>query len=361
MTILTGRPRFRDAAALHRRLHRHVRHRRAHRDHVRGDPVRPAGDRHVLRRRPLPLHHLRRRPSSRSSAGCTTGSRRSPGSMYYERPGQISFWILFVGTNLLFFPMHIVGLLGMPRRVYTYPDGLGWTAYNLVETIGGFVTLAGILLLLGNLVVSATSAAPAAGPDPVARADARVDDQLAAAGVQLRGHPEGLERRTRTGTPPTASATAAALARRSLVLERRARAARGRRSIDARLRRGRPDAARVAVAARAGARALAASSSMLVIDQYGVAGDHGDLRACWRWSRLALDRSRRSNDGLRRRSPARRRPHASRTGAAGGAWRSWSRPRRRSSAPSSAPTSTCASRHRTGRRTGSRSRRSSCR
>jgi cytochrome c oxidase subunit I+III len=87
------------------------------------------------------------------------------GKLYYELPGQISFWVLFVGTNLLFFPMHIVGLLGMTRRVSTYPDGLGWTAYNLAETIGGFVTLAGILLLLGNLFYSYLRA-PAAGPDP---------------------------------------------------------------------------------------------------------------------------------------------------------------------------------------------------
>jgi cytochrome c oxidase subunit I len=87
------------------------------------------------------------------------------GRMYFERPGQISFWIIFVGTNLLFFPMHIVGLLGMPRRVYTYPGGIGWTVYNVLESVGGFVTLAGILLLLGNLVVSYRRG-PAAGPDP---------------------------------------------------------------------------------------------------------------------------------------------------------------------------------------------------
>jgi len=87
------------------------------------------------------------------------------GKLYFERPGQISFWIIFVGTNLLFFPMHIVGLLGMTRRVSTYPSGLGWTAYNLAETIGGFVTLAGILLLLGNLFVSYFRGPPA-GPDP---------------------------------------------------------------------------------------------------------------------------------------------------------------------------------------------------
>jgi len=87
------------------------------------------------------------------------------GKLYFERPGQISFWLIFLGTNLLFFPMHIVGLLGMTRRVYTYPSGLGWTAYNLAETIGGFITLAGILLLLGNLFVSYRRGAPA-GPDP---------------------------------------------------------------------------------------------------------------------------------------------------------------------------------------------------
>src|SRR2546430_9052499 len=53
------------------------------------------------------------------------------GRLYFELPGQISFWIIFAGTNLLFFPMHIVGLLGMPRRVYTHPEGLGWSASNL--------------------------------------------------------------------------------------------------------------------------------------------------------------------------------------------------------------------------------------
>jgi cytochrome c oxidase subunit 1/cytochrome c oxidase subunit I+III len=87
------------------------------------------------------------------------------GRMYFERPGQISFWLIFIGTNLLFFPMHIVGLLGMTRRVYTYPDDLGWTGYNLAETIGGYVTLAGILLLFGNLVRSYFRG-PVAGPDP---------------------------------------------------------------------------------------------------------------------------------------------------------------------------------------------------
>ena len=139
--------------------------RRAHRDHVRGDPVRPAG----RRTRYFVLAHFHYIIFGAAVfpifGGMYYWFPKVTGKLYFERPGQISFWILFVGTNLLFFPMHIVGLLGMSRRVYTYPSGLGWGAYNLAETVGGFVTLAGILLLLGNLVVSYRRGA-AAGPDP---------------------------------------------------------------------------------------------------------------------------------------------------------------------------------------------------
>jgi cytochrome c oxidase subunit I+III len=87
------------------------------------------------------------------------------GRMYHERWAQASFWVTFVGTALTFFPMHIVGLLGMPRRVYTYPSGLGWAAYNLAETIGGFILAGGLLLILGNLAWSLVRG-PASGADP---------------------------------------------------------------------------------------------------------------------------------------------------------------------------------------------------
>jgi cytochrome c oxidase subunit I+III len=76
------------------------------------------------------------------------------GRMYHERWGQASFWVTFAGMNLTFFPMHIVGLLGMPRRQYTYPSDLGWTGYNLVESIGAYLLAAGLLMVAVNLAVS---------------------------------------------------------------------------------------------------------------------------------------------------------------------------------------------------------------
>jgi hypothetical protein len=68
--------------------------------------------------------------------------------MLDERLGRWNFWLLFLGTNLAFFPMHIVGLLGMPRRVYTYEAGLGWEPYNLLSSIGVLVILLGIAVLV---------------------------------------------------------------------------------------------------------------------------------------------------------------------------------------------------------------------
>src|SRR5436190_1340312 len=76
------------------------------------------------------------------------------GRMYHEGVGQLSFWLSFVGSALTFFPMHIVGLLGMPRRQYTYPTHMGWDSYNLTETIGAYILAAGLVLLVANLVVS---------------------------------------------------------------------------------------------------------------------------------------------------------------------------------------------------------------
>lgn len=77
------------------------------------------------------------------------------GRMPSERLGQWSFWLTFVGFNVCFFPMHILGLLGMPRRVYTYPASLGLESLNLVATIGAFVLAAGFLLFVFNVLHAA--------------------------------------------------------------------------------------------------------------------------------------------------------------------------------------------------------------
>ncbi|MEG1771033.1 MAG: cbb3-type cytochrome c oxidase subunit I, partial [Comamonas sp.] len=74
------------------------------------------------------------------------------GQRLSERVARWSFWLMFGGFNLAFFPMHIAGLAGMPRRVYTYADGLGWTLWNLLSTVGSFIFAAGVLLCLIDLV-----------------------------------------------------------------------------------------------------------------------------------------------------------------------------------------------------------------
>jgi cytochrome c oxidase subunit I+III len=68
-----------------------------------------------------------------------------------ERLGRWSFGLMFSGFNIAFFPMHITGLAGMPRRVWTYPAALGWDTLNLVSTVGAFVLAAGVLIFLIDL------------------------------------------------------------------------------------------------------------------------------------------------------------------------------------------------------------------
>jgi len=87
------------------------------------------------------------------------------GRMMDERLGKWTFWTMFVGFNLAFFPMHLIGLMGMPRRVYTYSAELGVGGYNLLISFGAFLFAAGILLLLINIIRSRTEGA-VAGPNP---------------------------------------------------------------------------------------------------------------------------------------------------------------------------------------------------
>ena len=85
--------------------------------------------------------------------------------MLDERLGKLNFWLMLIGFNLTFFPMHILGLTGMPRRTYRYPSGFGWDTLNLVETVGGFVVALATLIFLVNVIYSAKKS-KIAGNDP---------------------------------------------------------------------------------------------------------------------------------------------------------------------------------------------------
>src|SRR6185437_15279595 len=87
------------------------------------------------------------------------------GRLMNDKLGKWTFWIMFIGFNVGFFPMHILGLLGMPRRIYTYSPGLGWSALNLVLTLGAYLFAFGVLLFLINVWKSLRSG-ERAGPNP---------------------------------------------------------------------------------------------------------------------------------------------------------------------------------------------------
>jgi cytochrome c oxidase subunit I+III len=87
------------------------------------------------------------------------------GRMPSEIGGRWSFALIFIGQNVTFFPMHIVGIDGMPRRVYTYLEATGWGGLNLVETFGAFTLAAGVLVYLATLL-RALRSGPPAGDDP---------------------------------------------------------------------------------------------------------------------------------------------------------------------------------------------------
>jgi cytochrome c oxidase subunit 1 len=87
------------------------------------------------------------------------------GKFMHEGLGKAFFWVFFIGWNLTFMPMHWTGLLGMPRRVYTYSAELNVDTLNLVSSIGGGIQAIAIILLFVNLIWSLKRGAPA-GPNP---------------------------------------------------------------------------------------------------------------------------------------------------------------------------------------------------
>ncbi|HEV7384972.1 MAG TPA: cytochrome c oxidase subunit I, partial [Phenylobacterium sp.] len=87
------------------------------------------------------------------------------GRMLSERLGRWNFWLFFVGFNVAFFPMHILGLIGMPRRVYTYPAHMGWDIWNQIASLGSVVVAVSVLVFIINVVISLRRGA-VAGDNP---------------------------------------------------------------------------------------------------------------------------------------------------------------------------------------------------
>jgi len=79
---------------------------------------------------------------------------KATGRLLSERLGAWNFWTFFVGFNVTFFPMHLLGLIGMPRRIYTYKAGLGWDLWNLIASLGSVLIAVSMVVFVVNLVIS---------------------------------------------------------------------------------------------------------------------------------------------------------------------------------------------------------------
>jgi cytochrome c oxidase subunit 1 len=87
------------------------------------------------------------------------------GKLLDERLGKVHFWLMLLGFNMTFFPQHYLGLIGMPRRIYTYAGDLGWNFWNLVSTIGAFTIAVSLLVFIAN-VIRTTRSGQVASADP---------------------------------------------------------------------------------------------------------------------------------------------------------------------------------------------------
>jgi cytochrome c oxidase subunit 1/cytochrome c oxidase subunit I+III len=87
------------------------------------------------------------------------------GRLMNERAGRWSFWLMFAGFNAAFFPMQILGMAGMPRRLSTYPAGLGWEGWNAAISVAAVVLGIGILVTFINAMASYRRG-PVAGDNP---------------------------------------------------------------------------------------------------------------------------------------------------------------------------------------------------
>ncbi len=87
------------------------------------------------------------------------------GRLFHEGLGKLHFWLYFIGMNVTFFPMHYLGLNGMPRRIYTYASEFGWDGLNMLASLGYLVLFVGTLIFIVNVLISLRKE-PDAGHDP---------------------------------------------------------------------------------------------------------------------------------------------------------------------------------------------------
>jgi len=87
------------------------------------------------------------------------------GRLMDEKLGKLNFLLVFIGMNVTFFPMHFLGLDGMPRRIYTYDSDMGWNLWNAVSSVGYLILALGVLILIVNIIWSVLSGEKADG-DP---------------------------------------------------------------------------------------------------------------------------------------------------------------------------------------------------
>ena len=83
-----------------------------------------------------------------------TGGPKFFGRSLNEKAGKFNFWLMVIGFNLTFFPMHFLGFEGQPRRTYTYDAGMGWTALNRLATVGAFIIALSVLIFIVNAITS---------------------------------------------------------------------------------------------------------------------------------------------------------------------------------------------------------------
>ena len=218
--------------------------------------------------------------------------------MMNERLGRWSFWIMFIGFNVGFFPMHIAGLLGMPRRIYTYAAGMGWgTGQPGHRRSARSSSRLGVLLFLINVCAQSAARRRGAGANPWDAPTLEWADAVAAAAVQLRGHPDRGAAAIRCGKTGCEGHAGAQLDDRGLPARRRPRNPRHQRArCDP--RRDPAHAGRFARAAPAGDRAgrwsssaccctrggcsaLALAATLVAIDRVAVARSASSAR---RWT-----------------------------------------------------------------------------